>query len=279
MKIEGKVAAITGGARGIGLATAKAFLAAGAKVAVGDLDVELAEKAAAELGSERCIGLPLDVADHGSFADFLSAVQDRHDRMDILVNNAGIMPTGLFLDESPAMTDRIIAINVRGVVTGSRLAAQRFCAQGGGHIVNVASLAGITGEPGLATYCGSKHFVVGFTESLHRELDPHGIGVSMVLPGVINTELSRGTQVPAWAKSIATAEPEDVAAAIVAAVADEKVRVTVPKALGALLKTMSVLPARARFAVAHAARFDQLASGADPEARARYHRRIAEQQQ
>lgn len=250
MDLTDKVVAITGGARGIGLATAKAVLAEGAKVALGDLDTELAEKQAVELGGDPAVvGLPLDVSDPASFAAFLDDVEARLGRLDVLVNNAGIMPTGPFVDESPTMSRRMIDVNVYGVLNGSRLAAARFVPRGAGHIVNIASLAGVTGEPGMATYCGTKHFVVGFTESLHRELRPHR----------------------------ATAEPEDVAAGIVAAVSKDKPRKTVPATLGALLKSVSLLPDTPRFAVAHAVRFDRLVSGADPDARAAYHRRLAEE--
>jgi short-subunit dehydrogenase len=281
MDLADKVIAITGGARGIGLATAKAFLARGARVAIGDLDVELAEKMAVELGSApgaRVVGLPLDVTDPDSFTEFLDAAEVELGPLAVLVNNAGIMPTGLFVDEAPAMTRRMIDINVHGVVTGSRLAVARFQPRGAGHIVNVASLAGVTGEPGLATYCGTKHFVVGFTESLRRELNASGVGVSAVLPGVINTELSAGTRVPGWAKALATAEPDDVAAAIVTAVTKNTPRKVVPATLGAILKSMSVLPDNARFAVDRIAKFDQLVSAADPKVRAAYHERLAEQQ-
>lgn len=277
MKITGKVVAITGGARGIGRATAAAFVDNGAKVAIGDLDAVQAKQAAAEIGSA-AVGLELDVTSKESFAKFLDSAEAALGPVDVLINNAGIMPTGRFLDETEAMTDRMIDINIRGVVTGSRIAAKRFAARGSGHVVNIASLAGVTGEPGLATYCGTKHFVVGFTEALYRELHEHGVGVTMILPGVIDTELSRGTKVPAWAKPLATARPKDVAAGIVAAVEHEKPSAVVPAALGAVLKTMSILPSKARFTVHRALRFDQLVSGADPKARAAYHQRLAEQQ-
>lgn len=235
-----------------------------------------AERAAAELGSG-VIGLGLDVADRGSFAAFLDAAETVAGPVDVLVNNAGIMPTGQFLDETEAMTDRIIDINVHGVVTGSRLAAERFTRRGRGHIVNVASLAGVTGEPGVATYCGSKHFVVGFSESLYREMRPYGVGVSTILPGVINTELSGGAQVPRWARRLVGAEPEDVAAAVVGSVARGRIRTSVPAVLGTTLAATRLLPDRMRFAILRAARFDELMSGADPSARERYHRRLSEQ--
>lgn len=198
MDLTDRVVAITGGARGIGLATAKAVLAEGAKIALGDLDTELAEKQAVELGGDPAVvGLPLDVSDPASFAAFLDDVEARLGRLDVLVNNAGIMPTGPFVDESPTMTRRMIDVNVYGVLNGSRLAAARFVPRGAGHIVNIASLAGVTGEPGMATYCGTKHFVVGFTESLHRELRPHRVGVSQVLRASSIPNYPRAQRFPA----------------------------------------------------------------------------------
>lgn len=274
--LHGKVVAITGAARGIGRATAAAFLAEGARVAIGDLDAGLVAATADELGSPgSVVGLPLDVTDAVSFESFLAATEETLGPLDVLVNNAGIMPTGLFQDERPELTRRQVDVNVHGVLNGSRLATDRFMARNAGHIVNVASLCGVTGEPGLATYCGTKHFVVGFTESLHRELADRGVRVTVVLPGVINTELSAGTRVPRWATGLATAEPDDVATAIVEAVRTDRAKVTVPAALGALLKSSSLLTDRARFRFAHAIGFDQLVTGGDPVARAAYHRRIA----
>lgn len=275
-QLAGKVVAVTGGARGIGRATAAAFLAEGAKVAIGDVDTGLAKQTAADLGGNQgdVVGMPLDVTDPASFEAFLIAVEDWLGPLDVLVNNAGIMPTGHFVDEDPSMTTRMIDINVYGVVNGSRLAAARFVPRGSGHIVNIASLAGVTGEPGVATYCGTKHFVVGFTESLHRELADHGVCVSMVLPGLINTELSASAEVPRWAHRIAKAEPEDVAAGVVRAVVEEKPRVVVPAALGALIKTGNLMTDRGRHRFAHALHMDRMISGMDPEVRAAYHRRI-----
>lgn len=278
MDVDGKVVAITGAARGIGKATAAAFLAKGAKVAIGDLDVDLAKNAALELGAGKA-GFQLDVSDPESFADFFDAAEAVLGQVDILVNNAGIMPTGMFLDETERTTEQMIDVNIRGVVNGSRLAARRFAARNRGHIVNIASLAGTIGEPGLATYCGTKHFVVGFTESLHRELKDQGIGVSAVLPGIINTELSGGTKCPAWMKRIAAAEPGAVADGIVAAVEKGRRRVAVPAALGVVLKALTALPTGVRLGITRAIKFDEFVSGADPVARMAYHQRLEEQQQ
>ncbi|MGW4123415.1 SDR family NAD(P)-dependent oxidoreductase [Nocardia sp. NPDC004711] len=275
--LHGKTIAITGGARGIGRATAAAFLAAGANVAIGDIDAELAAETAAELSARtaaRILGLPLDVTDPASFAAYLDAAEAGLGPLDVLVNNAGIMPTGLFSDEDPAMTARMVDINVTGVLTGSRLAVQRFRSRGSGHVVNVASLAGVTVLPGLATYCGTKRFVIGFTETLERELRTEGVAVTLVLPGVVRTELSAGTRMPRWMTGISTVDPEDVAAGIVAAVAKGKRRAVIPKSLGRLLASMTILPATAQYALLHALKIDVGATHVDPVLRERYHRRL-----
>ncbi|MGB5795284.1 MAG: SDR family oxidoreductase [Mycolicibacter algericus] len=274
--LRGKVVAVTGGARGIGRATGEAFLRAGAQVALGDVDIELAEKTAAELGEftgGQVYGLSLDVRNRKAFAAFLDETEARLGPLDVLVNNAGIMPTGLFADEDDAVTDRMVAINLGGVLNGSKLAVQRFAGRGG-HIINVASLAGVGAYPGLATYCATKHAVVGFSETLHLELADAGIVVTAVLPGLVRTELSAGNSTPAWLRPIGEVEPEDVAAAIVAAVGTRQVRATVPKVLGAMLKTMSVLPTRARHRIEHAAHFDTVFTKVDAQVREAYHRRV-----
>ncbi|MDF3340868.1 SDR family oxidoreductase [Mycolicibacterium septicum] len=272
----GRVVAITGGARGIGRATAAEFLRAGARVALGDIDGTLVEKTAAELaqttGGVVC-GLPLDVSDRTSFASFLDAVEDRFGPLDVLVNNAGIMPTGRFTDETDDMTDRMIAINLCGVLHGSKLGANRMAGRGG-HIVNVASLAGVSAFPGLATYCATKHAVVGFSEALHLELADVGIGVTAVLPGVVHTELSAGHSTPRWIRPIAEVEPEDVAVTIVAAAGSQRTTVAIPRALGVMIKITAGLPDRVRHRISHAAHFDTAFTRVDPAARETYHRRL-----
>jgi len=277
-QIAGKVVAITGGARGIGKATAEEFLANGAAVAIGDLDVELAEKTAVELAARpgaRVIGLPLDVTDRASFASFLDEAESQLGGLDVLVNNAGIMPTGLFADEADAMTDRMIDINLRGVLTGSKLACRRFASRGSGTIVNIASLAGMTAEAGIATYCGTKHAVVGFTEALRREQHGSGVNVTAVLPGIVRTELSAGANLPGWAENLTAVDPEDVARTVVTAVTRNKGRLTVPTSLTATIKIMLLLPERARYGFARVTKLDHAFSDADPAQRAKYHHRLA----
>src|SRR3954447_14565021 len=211
--LRGKVVAITGGARGIGKATAKALVLKGAKVAIGDLDRELAEETARELGSDT-LALELDVTRRDSFEGFLDQVEERLGSLDVLVNNAGIMPLGRFVDEDDLTARRMVDINVHGVMYGMKLALPRMQRRGSGHIVNLASQAGKGGFPGGATYCGTKHFVVGVSEAVRTEVRDTGIEVSCVMPGVVNTELATGLK---SARGVKNVNPEDVADAIVEA--------------------------------------------------------------
>src|SRR3954453_17912197 len=181
--LTGKVAVVTGGARGIGQALARALAREGAIVAIGDLDGAGAQAAAAELGG-RSLGLPLDVTDRPAFAAFLDEVERRLGPLDVLVNNAGIMPIGAFLDEEGRTERAIVDITVHGVLLGMRLALPGMLARGRGHIVNIASTGGRVGVPGAATYCGSKFFVYGATEALRGELRGSGIDLSVVMPGM-----------------------------------------------------------------------------------------------
>src|SRR3954447_24002416 len=189
--LSGKTAVVTGGARGIGRATTEALIAKGVRVAIGDVDREGAERTAAELG-DAVIGLPLDVTDLAGFTDFLDEVERRLGPIDVVVNNAGIMPITPFEDESDASIARQLEINVRAVIHGTQEAVRRMRPRATGHIVNIASLAGKAGYPGIATYSATKHAVVGLSEAVRFELKGSGVEISCVMPGIVNTELSRG---------------------------------------------------------------------------------------
>lgn len=235
-QLQGKRVAITGGARGIGLATAQALREQGAQVVVGDIDAAACEDVATRLGIP---ALRLDVTDRASFAEFLDRAEEELGGLDVLVNNAGVMPIGALVDESDEVTRRILDINTYGVITGTKLAAQRMVLRGTGHIVNVASMAGEMYSPGLATYCASKFAVVGFTDAIRVELAASGVKVSAVLPTFVNTELTAGTSgIPGFRN----AEPEDIAAGIVALVAKPKAKVRVTRAAGMLLGSQKHLP-------------------------------------
>ncbi len=236
--LNGKVVAITGGARGIGKATAKALVSKGAKVAIGDLDRELAEETARELGADT-LALELDVTRRDSFEGFLDQVEERLGSLDVLVNNAGIMPLGKFVEEDDLTARRMVDINVHGVMYGMKLALPRMQRRNQGHLVNIASQAGKTGFPGGATYCGTKHFVVGVSEAVRAELRGTNIEVSCVMPAVVNTELGSGLT---ETRAIKVLEPEDVAEAIVDALERPKFDVFVPRESLAIYKVLTLLP-------------------------------------
>ncbi len=268
--LSGQVVAITGGARGIGRATASALIAHGARVAIGDIEASLAEKTAEELGSGT-IGLPLDVTDRASFASFLDEVETRLGPLDVLINNAGIMPIGPFTEESDATAKRMIDINLVGLIYGSKLALQRFLPRGRGHLVQIASAAGKAGFPGGATYCATKHAVVGLSEALRAELRGTGVDLSLVMPVVVNTELGSGLPTTRGFKAV---EPEDVANAIVDALQTGRYEVFVPKSIVSMVRMNALMPRRAMEALGRLMKGDQVLAHPDHVARAAYEARM-----
>lgn len=229
-RVRDKVVVITGGARGIGLATATALHNLGARVAIGDVDEVRVKESGADLGLD--VYGKLDVTDPHSFAGFLDEVERQLGPIDVLINNAGIMPVGRIVDEPDAVTRRILDINVYGVMLGSKLAAQRMAPRGNGHVINVASLAGELYIVGLATYCASKHAVLAFTDSARLEYRSAGVKFSAVLPTFVNTELVAGTP---GMKGFRNAKPTEIADAIVNLVAHPRPRVRITKAAGVMV--------------------------------------------
>jgi NAD(P)-dependent dehydrogenase (short-subunit alcohol dehydrogenase family) len=244
--IAGRTVAITGGARGIGRATAAALVREGARVAIGDIDEPEARATASALGSN-VVGLGLDVTDRDSFTRFLDDAAEAIGPVDVLVNNAGIMPIGPFVEEDDRVAHRQVDINVHGVILGMKLAIPRMLAQGHGHIVNVASAAGRVGVPGEVTYCGTKWAVVGMSEAIRLELAETPIDVSCVMPTLCNTELGSGITA---GRLNPAAEPEDVATEIVRALRENRFEVFVPPRLKPLITGTGLLPRRARDAMA-----------------------------
>jgi len=244
--LSGKVVAITGGGRGIGKATADALARRGAKVAIGDVDAAAAEAAAQDIGLG-VIGLHVDVTDRPGFTAFLDDVESRLGPLDVLINNAGIMPVVRFGDETDASITRQIEINLHGVIHGTREAARRMRPRGSGHIVNIASAAGKAGFAGLATYCATKHGVVGYSEAVRAELRDTGIEVSVVMPAIVDTELTTGLADTRGVKKLEVAEVVD---AIVGALERPYFDVFVPKSLAVISALISPLPRRGRDAVA-----------------------------
>lgn len=220
-----KVIAVTGGARGIGAATAAAVTRAGAKVAIADLDPDA--------GPETALAIQVDVADRAALTAFLDTVEQELGPIDVLINNAGIMPLTRIEDEVDTATERILAINLHAVIHGSREAIARMRPRGSGHIVNVASVAAKIPFPGGATYAATKSGVFGFSEAIRAELHGSGIDVSCVLPGFVRTELAAGlTEVPGFPPITA----DDVAATIVNTLRRPRFEVYVPRRIGPMLR-------------------------------------------
>jgi NADP-dependent 3-hydroxy acid dehydrogenase YdfG len=270
--LTGQVAAVTGAARGIGRATAEAFLREGMKVAIGDLDLATAQQTARELG-HGTIALPLNVTERASVKEFLDAVEEQLGPIDVLVNNAGIMQVGHRIwEEDDATTQRMIDINVNGVMFGVKEVVPRMLARGRGHVVNIASTAGKGGFPGGGTYCGTKHYVVGLSEALRAELRDTGIEVSCVMPVVVNTELAAGLQETRGVKHV---QPSEVADEIVSALQQNRFDVFVPRSVAGITKVMNLLPRTGREAMSRALKADQVLAQVDAGQRAAYELRAS----
>ncbi len=186
--LDGKVAVITGAARGIGRAIAERYVHEGALVVIADLDAAGAQAAAAALG-EGCTGLALDVTRQDSIDAMVASVVSRHGRIDILVNNAGIFDMAPTIEITRESLRRVYAVNVEGLLFTLQAVARRMIAQGGGgRIVNLASQAGRRGEALVAVYCSSKAAVISLTQSTGLDLIRYGINVNAIAPGVVDAE-------------------------------------------------------------------------------------------
>jgi NAD(P)-dependent dehydrogenase (short-subunit alcohol dehydrogenase family) len=271
--LAGETAAITGGARGIGRATADACLRQGMKVAIGDLDIDAARQAASELGPST-VALPLDVTERASFAAFLDGAEEQLGPLDVLVNNAGIMPIGPFVDEDDATAQRILDINVHGVILGMKLALPRMIARGRGHIVNIASQAGKYGLPGGATYCASKAAVINVSRAVRKELRGTGVHVSIISPVAVNTELGLGLSEPRQPE-FRKIEPDEVADAIVETLRVPRFDVHVPKRLSVSERLITLLPITVQDGLSRVSKADAVLSKVDSAARAGYELRAS----
>jgi short-subunit dehydrogenase len=243
--IRGKTIVITGAARGIGYATAQALLARGARVVIGDRDLDVLESAVAGISSlGQVTGHPLDVTDKESFAAFLDKARaDGGGHIDVLINNAGVMPVGPFLEQSAQAIRSSIEVNFYGVLTGCQLVLPDMVKRRSGHIINIASLAGMVAVPGQIIYAGTKFAVVGLSTAMADEFAPQGVKVTAILPTFTNTELISGTSPSAAQKPV---EPSEIAAAIVKALDKPKSRVSVPSWGKSFAAVTTLLPDRGR---------------------------------
>lgn len=187
-RYRGQVALVTGGASGIGRALGAELARVGATVVLADVDGDAAAAVATELG-ERVEGVGLDVRDRGAFADLVHDLVVRHGHLDLLCNNAGIQMGGPTHELTAEHWDRIIDVNLKGVVNGLLAVYPGMVAAGRGQIVNTASGAGLAAPPFVTAYAATKHAVVGLSTGLRPEAALHGVQVSVLCPGSIDTPI------------------------------------------------------------------------------------------
>jgi NAD(P)-dependent dehydrogenase (short-subunit alcohol dehydrogenase family) len=189
-----RVAIVTGAAGGLGEAIARRFSADGLSVVIADLDARAAERVAAQLDAESAVGIAVDVADPASAQALVEATIARFGRVDVLVNNAGIAgPTAPVQDLPPDDWARVLAVNLSGTFHCTRAALPPMLAAGWGRIVNVASIAGKDGNPGMSAYSASKAGVIALTKSVGKETATSGVLVNCVVPGVVDAGLTDKT--------------------------------------------------------------------------------------
>ena len=189
---EEPISIVTGAASGIGRHMARALHRAGHRIAAVDVDAAGLERLAADAGwsnDPRVMLERLDVRDRAGWDTLLDSVVARFGRIDVLLNIAGYLQPGYIHELDPDAIDRHLDINVKGVMYATRAAARRMIGQGSGHIVNVASIAGLSHVPGLSAYCASKHAVRGFSLAVAHELRPHRVAVTVVCPDAVETPM------------------------------------------------------------------------------------------
>jgi NAD(P)-dependent dehydrogenase (short-subunit alcohol dehydrogenase family) len=195
-QFKDRVAVITGGGSGIGAAMATAFAARGARLVLADIDAGALERTSEALraGGADALTVRTDVGDLAQVRALADATVDRFGAVHVVCNNAGIALFGPMASATHADWEYTMRVDFWGVVHGVETFAPRLLAQGqGGHIVNTASMAGLVGMQWLGVYCAAKFAVVGLTESLHRELKPQGIGVSVLCPMIVQTDINRNS--------------------------------------------------------------------------------------
>lgn len=264
---------ITGGARGIGAATAAMFAGHGARVWIGDIDEDACLRTARDLG---VCGAHLDVTSTASWRGLVERITAEDGPLDILVNNAGVMPLGPLESETEQIRDLILDVNVRGVLNGMQAVVDGMLHRGRGHIVNVASMAGMIPIPGMVTYNASKFAVVGASLAARQEYAGTGIAVSAVLPSAVRTELTAGARLGA---GMPTVDADDVAAAILEVVGSRVARRSVPRWVAPAWEARTFVPERLQNAARRLIDDRRALTSIDTVARGAYTERISRQAQ
>jgi NAD(P)-dependent dehydrogenase (short-subunit alcohol dehydrogenase family) len=195
-ELDGKVAVITGGGSGIGASLARACAAAGMRVVVVDVNEARANAVAAELPEGTAASRAVDVSDAAAVQDLADFAFDTFGAVHLLCNNAGVSPAGRIWDFSDDDWRWLLGVNIHGVANGIRSFVPRMVEQGEGHIVNTGSGASFVSTPRLGPYCATKHAIVGLSEALRYELDGTGIGVSVLVPAGVNTNIGESMARP-----------------------------------------------------------------------------------
>jgi NAD(P)-dependent dehydrogenase (short-subunit alcohol dehydrogenase family) len=194
VKWKGARAAVTGAASGIGRATAEALAREGALLYLCDKDADALASTAAALGASVRAASTVDVSKRDDVARFADAVHADGGALDVLVNNAGVGLAGGLLETSLEDWEWVISVNLWGVIHGCHYFVPKMAERGRGHVVNVSSGLGLCAAPGIIGYCTTKFGVVGLSESLAAELRPKGVGVSVICPGIIDTNIVNTTR-------------------------------------------------------------------------------------
>ncbi len=266
-RVAGRVALVTGAARGIGRSIALALRREGARVVIADLDETAARGAAGELGLD---WRKLDVRQPAEWADAVVAIERDVGAIDILVNNAGIMSLGEFLGLPDAVDRRQFEVNVFGLAYGMRAVLPGMLARGRGHVINLASAAGKVGTPYASMYSATKHAVVGLTEAVRLEHRGSGVHFTYVMPTLVNTELIAGSKKPLFPPVV---EPDEVADAVVRSLETREVDVYVPR-IGRLLSVApAILPRPVYESIGRALRLMDMFASIDRDRRAAYDNR------
>ncbi|WP_063044284.1 SDR family oxidoreductase [Nocardia pseudovaccinii] len=271
-RIRGKAIAITGAARGIGLATATALLDRGARVVIGDRDLAELGIALDSVRDAPLTGHPLDVTDRDSFADFLEHA--RHDvggPIEVLINNAGVMPVGSFLDETTRTIQTTVDVNIHGVLNGCQLVLPDMVSRRSGHIINIASMAGVVALPGQVVYAATKFAVVGLSRAMADEFAPHGVEISTVLPPFTQTELIAGTPTGNRTRVL---HPSEVATAVVGVLDRPRTECPLPPSMRYASALLSTLTPRMRRWLFRRSGIDRTFLDFDAAARRAYHQRV-----
>jgi len=220
--LDGQVAIVTGGARGIGFAIAENLAARGASIVIFDVLPDEAAASARKIAEcgVKALGLQVDVTDEESVDAAVKKAREEFGQMDILVNNAGITRDSLLLRMKAEDWDMVLAVNLRGVFLCTKAVARYMCKARAGRIVNIASVVGIVGNPGQANYSASKAGVIGLTKTSAREFASRGVLVNAVAPGYIDTAMTKAISEEARESALSQTplgrlgRPEDVAAAV-----------------------------------------------------------------